>query len=188
LVEAALESTDPDIYDQAIAGADVLGIDTLEEDLRRLRAKPRWLGGWHRVADRAAEQVDALDALLELAAAELPLEQIGTGADHRYDFGPETVAHDALAVALEAAAESDRRPWTLLHVALRSPLVRVRATALTVLERWVAQASDGQVELGCSVAELAAQLAELQESEVSDELIEGLRVAQSATDLLAADS
>lgn len=185
LVGEALGADDPATYDQGIAGADVLGIDTLDEDLRRLQANPGWLGGWHRVADRSAEQAAALDALVDLASRALPLEEIGSGADHRYDFGPETVAHDALAVTLEAAGESRERPWSLLDVALRSPLVRVRATALTVLERWLELTAESGVDLGCDVAGLAARIDAWREAEVSEELVEGLRVAESTAKKLA---
>ena len=168
LVDEGLRAESRDAYLLAVDGADALGIDTHESDKQRLRDDPTWLGGWHRVAELRSSAPGMLSLFREV----VPLEQLGAGPDLRYDFDEETTLEDALAVVLEASVDAEERPWDLLELGLRSPWVRVRATAINAFDAW---ADSGRI--GKSPDEAKAFIEALVDGEPSDELAEMLRAS-----------
>jgi hypothetical protein len=173
IVEVGLASESRSEYLLALSGADALGIDTRETDEARLRAEPTWLGGWHRYAEIRQDA----RRMLELFREAVSTEELGAGADLRYDFDEKTTLEDALAVVLESSGGTSERPWDLLELGLRSPWVRVRATAINAFDSWIDSGS-----IGRSVDEARAFILEFAEGEPSEELTQMLQASASSLD------
>lgn len=168
IVNQGLVAEERQEYLRALTGADALGIETREHDEARLREDPAWLGGWHRYAEVGED----VPRMLELFREVIPADALGAGPELRYDFDENTTLEDALAVVLEASGGTEERPWDLLELGLKSPWVRVRATAINAFDSWV----DSGV-LGRSPGVAKALILAFAEQEPSDELSQMLRAS-----------
>ena len=132
-VREGLEAEGRAAYAQALIGADLLGIETREADLARLRRDPSWVELWARVAGADGEGATTQE-FVDAVASSFDLEAIGSGAELRYDFDAEAAVHEAAASVAWTCLRGSWTPWSLLAALMQSPWVRVRAMALEVAE------------------------------------------------------
>lgn len=142
-VRAAYRNGDDAARRQAWAVAPAVGLDLWEDAFARLQKHPdepslyRALAG---TADRVR-----LERLIGLAERTLPLETLATGAAGSVGTGARLRGHAALYFLLSALRAADIGSDALLAAALRSPVYRNRAAAVSLLERgqrWGAPVAD----------------------------------------------
>lgn len=129
-VLTALSDSGP-AFDDAIAAAPILGLDTFDAWLRHLGhddAKP-WQG-----AIEAAKGAERLRLVLDRAADLLPAD-LAAGEDPSA-YAPLTPAGAVLSTLLQALARHPGLGGNHLGVALRSPLAQHRNLALRALVAW----------------------------------------------------
>jgi hypothetical protein len=129
----AVRADDEHTFYEGDRVARVLGIDTIDVHLERLAADPTRPGRYTVMEIVDEEQ---LDRVLTLAEESLPLSEIGSGPSDELGLGPGFQSHMALGFVVQGLRRFPGKGWPLIAVALRSPVVSNRNTALSALEAW----------------------------------------------------
>ncbi|MGQ0840253.1 hypothetical protein [Actinokineospora sp.] len=131
LVAAGLESADDKDFHAAAYAAGVLGIDTFDAWLRRVRGTE---AGWFGLMAQATDE--RLPAILRLAEDTPPLAELSTGPADVTGLGPRWSAHAALDTVVTGLREFPGQGVPLVLASLRCPVVRNRIMAVKTLTGW----------------------------------------------------
>lgn len=133
LVETAVSSDDPARRWRADHAAGIMGIDTFDVLVGRIRADPfgsSWYQAWQQADEPRAV------ALTTLAHEVLPLDAIAAGPADELGLGSAWADHRALDWTLDGLRSHPGLGGDLVLVALQSPVTRNRNLALHVLRGW----------------------------------------------------
>ena len=144
LTEAALASGDRVERWRALQAAKLLELPLHDYVVAQIEAHPNDGGLWFEFCREADEE--RIDEAIALAERTLDLDAIATGPalDVVGPFGDEH-PHQALDFLLQELPRFPGRGWSLLRVALRSPVIRHRRVALRALAAWPRDLLDGDV-------------------------------------------
>ena len=134
LVERGLRSDDEMEFDLADEAARFVDIDPYEHHWTRLRADPNDMLRWARVMQHANES--RISEIVSFAEAQIPLDEIASGAADETGLGPEFADHGCLDWVLQDLDAYPGHGWTLIKTGLKSPVVRHRNMALNAIEEW----------------------------------------------------
>lgn len=134
LIREQLASTDDEMFYRAAAVAVSAQIDPFPWHWERVQAKPDDPGAWHRVMRHA--NPDRIDAILELAERQLPLDELATGPADKTGLGPEFTLHSCLDFILQDLKPFPGKGSRLIACGLMSPVVRNRHMAINAIEAW----------------------------------------------------
>jgi len=139
-----LKSTDDKQFWPAAQATDVLGIDTFNLFVSRLKADP--LGSdWHHAWQHADTETRVI-YLAALAEELIPLHEIATGSENAMGFGKRFRAHGALNWSLQELRSHPGIGSALLMAALHSPSNQNRMQALNALGSWPRNVWPNQAE------------------------------------------
>jgi len=136
-VETGLGEDDPEVFYQADAAAQLLGVDSWPRHLERVEANPHSphsSASWFRLLQTTDDERFA--QALARAQARMPLTEIAAGPAEESGIGPEFDTHDTLLVIIDALVDRPGRGVALIEAALASPVTRVRRGVLQVLSAW----------------------------------------------------
>lgn len=114
--------------------AKALGIDTWKIHWQRLQENPTNPGRWYRVMALCDES--HIDAVIDLAGANLDLARIATGAADELGLGRGYELHSCLDFILQELRRFPGKGATLIEAGLKSPVVRNRNLAVAALAGW----------------------------------------------------
>lgn len=131
IIHRGLSSTDPAIFRQAAAAAQVLAIDVWDLCFERLqRGEDMWYVALQ------TDDPERIDRVVALAEERLPLDRIATGPADELGFGSDFWEHRELNFVLQALRRFPGHGWPLLRAALQSPVVSNRDLAAGALAAW----------------------------------------------------
>jgi hypothetical protein len=155
LASEGLRSADPREFERAVQACRILGIDTFDAHVTRIRADPI-KGNWYALMEIADDR--RIGEIVELAIRLLPLSEIASGLSDELGLGPEFRAHRALGFVVQGLKRFPGQGWPLVVTSLRSPVLENRNMALNLIEIWGSAAP----------AEARALLVDLIETEPDD--------------------
>lgn len=132
-IVVGLLSDDPVEFWLADQASRILGIDTFDANLHRIREDP-YGSGWYEAWQQA--DTGRADQLVRLVHELLPVEQVATGPENEPGMDARWRLYRALGWTLQALADHVGVGGELLLLALRSPVTPNRYASVTVLERW----------------------------------------------------
>lgn len=132
LAMEALKTDDASAFWIAAHAAEALGIDTW--DVRFERQRNRRGDEWFELM-RTADPARAA-RVAALACEQLDLARIASGPAEALGMGPEYQAHQHLDAILQELGRFPGLGWPLVTAGLRSPVIRNRHMAVSVLEQW----------------------------------------------------
>jgi len=131
MATAGLGSVEDDVFETAVRAARALGMDTWDHQFRRLLAgQDRWY--WVMQTD----DPQRVDRVVAIALERIPLAKIATGPADELGLGPAFRQHGILDFVVQDLKRFPGKGITLIHAALRSPVVRNRNMALNALASW----------------------------------------------------
>lgn len=131
MVMTQLESPDRVAFETAAQAARMLEIDTWDHQYQRLlNGEDRWY--WVMQTDDPRR----IDEVIELASERIPLDEIATGPADESGFGLGFGHHSDLGFVVQDLKRFPGKGLSLVHAALRSPVIRNRNMALNALEAW----------------------------------------------------
>jgi hypothetical protein len=133
LATEGLWSADPFEFERATQSCRILGIDTFDARVARIKSNPIE-GNWSGLLEIANER--RIGAIVELAIRLLPLSEIASGPSDKFVLEPEFRAHRALGSVVHGLKKFPAQGWPLIAAALRSPVLSNRNGALNLIERW----------------------------------------------------
>ncbi len=134
LLAEALASANEQEFFEGDQVAQLLGIDTWEVHLKRVRKSLISSSSWYRLM-RQTDEV-RIDDILRFAESVLPFEQIETGPGNELGLGPEFQPHGVLDFILQDLSRFPNRGWRFIKAGLSSPVVRNRNMAIRTLACW----------------------------------------------------
>ncbi|MGB5552616.1 MAG: hypothetical protein WBO74_19215, partial [Thermoanaerobaculia bacterium] len=134
MAESGLKVRDNTEFWTACRAAEALGIDTWPEYYSRTKAgEDHW---FHLMRSKDRSRIEKV---VELAEAQIPLDQIATGPGTEMGLGLEFRNHTALDFLLQDLGDYPGLGWDLVKTGLRSPVVRNRNMAMRALAGWGAK-------------------------------------------------
>jgi len=144
-VRVKLRSEDEMEFAHADQAAKALGIDTWDMHWGRLQQNSADPGRWFHVMALCNE--NRIGKVMELAAAKIDLDRIGTGAADELGLGPGFEQHGCLDFVLQELRRFPNRGAKLIEAGLKSPVVRNRNMAVNALAGWPRNALSGGIEM-----------------------------------------
>jgi hypothetical protein len=130
-----LRSADTVEFNRACRACEILGISTFEVHLERLRTgDPLDEGDWFRAVRQAGP--GGIDAVVDLAVALLPLDDIAAGPAAEMGTGLAFAPHRSLDCLLQDLGEWPGKGRPLVSAGLASPVIRNRNMAVRALNGW----------------------------------------------------
>ncbi len=131
----------------ALRALDILGVDTFEVHLRRLRQQPQQSSRWGQLMSHCP--ANRVDEVLSLAEEIIPLDAISSPDDAAARALLPTGWHACLGSVLQELHRFPGHGWRLIATGLRSPALRNRHHALAAIAAWDRSAwpADALVEL-----------------------------------------
>ncbi len=134
MIRAGLESPDEMNFFAANQAAAILKIDAWDYHWKRLRDKPLEPGRWYD-AMQSCGQTHVGD-VVAFAEQVLPLNEIATGPGKENGLGERFMTHSSLNFIVQDLGRFPGVGFSLIEVALKSPVISNRNMALKALEKW----------------------------------------------------
>ena len=133
-VQSALLSSDKHVFETALEAADLLDLEVWDIVFARVSKEPSHAICWFDAARHMS--LDTVDQLVSLARSHMDVKALGTGAAMETGLGTEFGPHDALMFLVRELSRFPKKGWDLVEVALKSPIIPCRWTAVSTIDMW----------------------------------------------------